>query len=104
MCLAYLHVGGLVAMGFDSTNRYLLTISHNGRGVFDSVTWNRISRDDAKAYPVRGVAIGIGPIDGQRIPVVEIDYQSGILEISNVKLNVKLSYEAGMVSVNSTGT
>jgi hypothetical protein len=37
--LVYLHVGGLVAVAFDETGRYLLTVSHAGRGVFDTATW-----------------------------------------------------------------
>ena len=30
----YLHIGGLVAAGFDPSGAYLLTITHSGRGVF----------------------------------------------------------------------
>ena len=62
--------------GLTQPTSTFLRFRTTARGVFDSVTWDVISRDDAKAYAVRGVAIGIGPIDGQRIPVVEIDYQS----------------------------
>jgi hypothetical protein len=104
MCLAFLHVGGLVAMGFDSTGRYVLAISHNGRGVFDSTTWKRVARDDAKAYPVRGVGIGIGPIDGEHVPVKEIDYQSGVVNLRSPTLEFELCYKWGTITVNSTGT
>lgn len=64
-------IGGLVAMGFDVTGRFLLTVSHSGRGVFSAVTWQRVARDTMLAYPQNGKAVGIGPIDGQFIEVAE---------------------------------
>jgi hypothetical protein len=67
----HLFVGGLVAMGFDATGKYLLTVSHSGRGVFFTETWERVARDTALAYPTDGKAVGIGPIDGQVIGVEE---------------------------------
>jgi hypothetical protein len=70
----HLFVGGLVAMGFDSTGKYLLTlltVSHSGRGVYSSETWERIARDTTLAYPNGGKAVGIGPIAGEEIHVVE---------------------------------
>jgi len=88
-------------MGFDQTGRYLLTISHNGRGVFDSVTWKRVARDDAKAYPIKGFGIGIGPVDGDKIPVAEVDYDTGILEIKCPTGSFGLCYQSGMITVNS---
>jgi hypothetical protein len=69
----YLFVGGLVAMGFDATGRYLLTVTHSGRGVFAVGTWERVARDPKLAYPDVGKAVGIGPIDGQVIEVHERD-------------------------------
>ena len=68
----YLPIGGLVAVGFDPTEKYLLAISHNGRGVFSTKTWERIARNPELAYPENGIGIGIGPISGARIPVVEM--------------------------------
>jgi len=88
-------------MGFDKTGRYLLTISHKGSGVFDSANWKRVARDDAKAYPVKGIAIGIGPIDGQRIAVTEIDYDTGVLELQCPTGGFDLSYQSGMITVKS---
>ncbi len=38
-------LGGLVAVGFDSSNRYLLAVSHNGRGLFDLASGERIAKD-----------------------------------------------------------
>ena len=67
----HLFVGGLVAMGFDPSGKYLLTVSHSGRGVFSTGTWERISRDPQLAYPENGRVDGIGPIEGQVIDVME---------------------------------
>jgi hypothetical protein len=69
----YLFVGGLVAIGFDASGRFLLTVSHSGRGVFEVGTWVRVARDSRLAYPDAGRAIGIGPIDGQVIEVLARD-------------------------------
>ena len=69
----HLFVGGLVAMGFDPSGRFLLAVTHSGRGVFAVGTWERVARDPKLAYPDGGRAIGIGPIDGQVVEVQERD-------------------------------
>jgi len=58
-------------MGFDATGKFLLTVSHTGRGVFSTDTWERIARDLRLVYPDNGKALGIGPLEGQRIDVIE---------------------------------
>ncbi len=77
----HLLVGGLVAMGFDATGRYLLTVTHSGRGVFSTKTWERIARDTAIAYPTDGTAIGIGPIADQVVRVEERDERRDRIEM-----------------------
>ena len=52
----YLSVGGLVAMGLDETGNYLLTVTHSGRGVFDTRTWN-----DSRATRIL-LALGSDPM------------------------------------------
>ena len=101
MCLASLHIGGLVAIGFDATGRYILTISHSGRGVFDMNTWQRVARDPSPAYPLDGVAVGIGPIAGQSLPVSEINYDDGTLKVKSPNGEFALTYSEGVVTVNS---
>ena len=96
--LRYLHVGGLVAMGFDPTGEYLLTVSHSGRGVYSTHTWERVARDPAWAYPENGHATGIGPIEGISIVVMEKDYSTDKLSLSNGK--VSLVYDDGAISVS----
>ena len=79
----HLFVGGLVAMGFDPSGKYLLTVSHSGRGVFSAETWERVARDAAPAYPTGGKVVGIGPIDGQLISVVERDERRNRIEMQS---------------------
>lgn len=69
----YLKLGGLVAVGFDQTGEYLLTVSHSGRGVFSTKSWRRVAREYELAYPDDGFATGIGPIADQRLPVAALD-------------------------------
>ncbi len=61
----------MVAAGFDPSGRFLLAVSHDGRGVFDTTTWERVARDPTPAYPEHGHAVGIGPIAGLSVPVIE---------------------------------
>jgi hypothetical protein len=79
----HLLVGGLVAMGFDASGKYLLTVTHSGRGVFSTETWQRVSRDATLAYPADGKAVGIGPIDGQVISVEERDERRERIEMQS---------------------
>ncbi|HEY0009585.1 MAG TPA: hypothetical protein VGB55_12735 [Tepidisphaeraceae bacterium] len=103
MYLAQLHVGGLVAVGVDPSGRYLLTVSHSGRGVFDTNTWQRVARDVEPGYPVDGRAEGIGPLAGQTIPVKEIDYDTSMMTDAVVGA-LSISYSEGDVIVRSAGT
>ncbi len=95
----HLHIGGLVAAGFDPTGAFLLTVSHAGRGVFSTTTWERIARDSTLAYPTNGCAIGIGPIEGLSIPITEIDYYTGILRFSGPSGFTSFEYESGTLTV-----
>ncbi len=58
-------------MGCDATGQFLLVVSHSGRGVFAVDTWERVARDSDIVYPVAGKAVGIGPVWGQAIEVLE---------------------------------
>jgi hypothetical protein len=98
----YLHVGGLVAMGFDPSGEYLLTISHAGRGVFSTRTWERVARDPATAYPEGGYGFGIGPIAGVPVAVTEINYDTGELTLASPDGSVSLEYDSGTIMVSDT--
>jgi hypothetical protein len=72
---AWLHVGGLVAIGFPS-DFHLFTLTWNGRGLFDLRTCERTARGYADpsdadwVAPERLTACGIGEFTGQMISVV----------------------------------
>ena len=65
--------GGLTDVGFSANDRFLLTLTHSGRGVFECWTGQRVARDalDDWSYfdEASGIALGIGPIAGERIQV-----------------------------------
>lgn len=95
----HLFIGGRVAAGFDAAGAYLLVVSHSGRGVFATDTWERVARDSALAYPEEGCATGIDPIDGVTIPVKEIDYDSGVLQFSSHDGKLSFHYAEGTLKI-----
>jgi hypothetical protein len=97
----FLNIGGLVAAGLDPSEAFLLTVSHAGRGIFSTATWERVARDETLAYPEDGHAVGIGPLASISIPVVEIDYHTGILQFSSIDDRMTFKYESGTLSVTT---
>lgn len=95
----HLHIGGLVAAGFDPTGAYLLTVSHDGRGVFRTDTWERVARDSAISYSDCALAIGIGPIAGLSVPVTEIDYDTGELRFCSPDGVSTFEYDSGTLTI-----
>lgn len=93
-----LYIGGLVALGFDVTGEYLLTVSHSGRGVFATSTWERLARDHELAYPDDGKAVGIGPIADQVIPVMALD-STGMISIPCPGGNATLHCESSGIEI-----
>ena len=66
-------IGGLTDVGFSDDDHYLLVVGHQGRGVFDCTTGERVARQSEPegCYPdeATGSAEGIGPLEGQRLPM-----------------------------------
>jgi hypothetical protein len=100
----YLIVGGLVAVGFDATGAYLLVITHSGRGVFSTSTWERVARDYALAYPEGGIGTGIGPIIGQSIPVTEMDFEKGAMNLTSPDGKIALNCESHVIAIEEVTT
>jgi hypothetical protein len=98
----HLFIGGLVAAGCDPACAYMLTVSHSGRGVFSTTSWERVARDSQLAYPEGGRAIGIGPINGISIPVSEIDYKTGHLSFPSPDGKLRFEYEEGTLTISTT--
>lgn len=95
----YLYVGGVIAIGFDTTGDYMLVVSHSGRGVFSTETWERLARDPELSFPENNISIGIGPIDKESVPVTEIDYDTGVLNTSSLDGKIILRYEEGTIKI-----
>jgi hypothetical protein len=87
-------------MGFDPSGEYLLTISHSGRGVFSTQTWEQVARDLSLAYPEDGHGIGIGPIDGISVPVTEMNYGTENLSLTSPDGSLSLEYDNGTIFVS----
>ena len=98
----YLHIGGLIAVGFDISGSYMLTITHSGRGVFSTQTWERVARSTELAYPLGGIGVGIGPIDGQTILVAEMNYETGKMQVVDPDGRFILECESSGISVVGT--
>ncbi len=66
-------VGGLTEVGFVPQSSLLMVASHQGRGLFDLVTGDRVARDEQETGgwfdASRPAVLGIGPLDGQWIKV-----------------------------------
>jgi hypothetical protein len=99
----YLHIGGVVAVGFDRSGEYLLVITHSGRGVFSARSWERIARNIELAYPVNGVGVGIGPIEGQVIAVTEMNYATGEMRVTSPDGRILLECESSGIAVSTSG-
>lgn len=92
-------IGGLVAAGFDASGRFLLVVSHAGRGVFDVGSWERVARDSSVVYPEGGVSVGIGPIDGEKIRVQLLDPKTDGLSFTSADGKLALHYDSGTLTV-----
>ncbi len=97
-----LHVGGVVAIGFDKNNNYMIVVSHSGLGVYDTNGWSLCARNSDLAYPENGYVTGIGPIDGTRIKVVEKNYDNDSLTLSSPDGCWEIKYEDGTIIIEST--
>jgi hypothetical protein len=74
-----IYAGGLTELGFTQDERYLLLLSHNGRGLIDTETGERVARDYQEPSSTRNwidesrhTIEAIGPLDGVAIPCVGI--------------------------------
>lgn len=87
-----------MAVGFDASGAYLLTVTHTGRGVFSTATWTRVARNYEVIYPDEGKCPGIGPIDGEIISVAEIDFQRGVLSLTSPDGRITLECESSVIN------
>jgi hypothetical protein len=75
--VASIAIGSFEALGFSPDSRHLLVVSSSGRGVFDSASGQRVSRDSSEPtgdwYDIGALTVeGIGPLAGQSVRVAGI--------------------------------
>lgn len=72
-CVVSIGVGGLTHVGYAENSDTLLILSHQGRGVIDCLTGERVARDDEEVFPGHDTpqleCPGIGPLEGQTIRI-----------------------------------
>ena len=65
-------IGGLLNVGFIPNSTFLITVSHNGRGIFDCLNGERITRDYENVWEFfddkTGEVIGFDVFTGFKIP------------------------------------
>jgi hypothetical protein len=86
-------------MGFDGTGKFLLAVSHSGRGVFSTDTWARVARDPEVTYPCDGKVLGIGPLEGQPITVTERNEKRDQIEMTTPDGRCRLLGESGGITI-----
>jgi len=99
----HLLVGGLVAMGFDPSGKFLLTVSHSGRGLFAVGTWERIARDPAVLYPTQSAIQGIGPLAGVSVSLHERNERIEQIVIRSPDGRFELLGESDGITVRALG-
>jgi len=66
-------VGGATSVGIDPSSRYLVVVSHSGRGLFKLSDGKRIARDGEVFGPwyYGAECEGFGPLHGTKIPFLD---------------------------------
>lgn len=95
-------IGGLIAMGVDSTEEYLLTVSHSGRGLFSLETLEKIARSEETIYPENGFIGGIGSVSSETIRVIERNETIDVIELELPDKNLVLTGEADSITVKTS--
>ncbi len=88
-----------MAIGFSKDGKYLLTLSHSGRGLYMTQTWERIARCPQTVYPTDGKIPGIGPLDGQMIEVKERNEFNEKIEIVSPDGMIQLIGESDGITI-----
>jgi hypothetical protein len=90
-------VGGLTDVGCSPDGRLLLVASHQGRGLFDCCTGERVSRDSSEIYADRdGTIEGIGTLAGTRVPLTGL-FGGGSLPVHSLGWSVDAIEGTGVI-------
>ena len=97
--IASLHIGGLFAIGFDELCKYMITVSHSGRGVYEVEGWNKVARDLTVVYPMNGEIRGIGPLENIIIKVQGKDCDADKLSGKSPDGKYIFEYDDGILAI-----
>jgi hypothetical protein len=91
-------IGGLREIGFYEDSNYLLVLSSQGRGLFDCLKGEKISRDSYDYYSNEwdcdtGKVKGIGHLSDKIIICGGFEYQDTLIKIINDNLKVEIIKE-----------
>ena len=100
---SHILIGGFVAMGFDPSGSWLLTVSHSGRGVFSAGSWQRVARDPTVLYPKDGAIQGIGPLAGTQVEVVSRNERHEQVTLQSPNGKFHLVGESDGITVHALG-
>jgi hypothetical protein len=80
-------VGGVTSVGIDPSSRYLVVVSHSGRGLFKLSDAKRIARDDQVFGPwyYGAECEGFGPLHGTKIPIFGFGHKTPLFLLSKLE-------------------
>src|SRR5467141_2444972 len=89
-------VGGATSVGIDASSRYLVVVTHSGRGLFKLSDGKRVARD-AEVFGqwyFGAECQGFGPLHGTKIPIFGFGHKTPLfilqeLERSEIKFAVE---------------
>lgn len=84
-----LSVGGTTSVGIDPSSRYLVVVSHSGRGLFKLSDGSRVARDSEVFGPwyFGAVCEGFGPLHGVRIPIYGFGHKTPAVILQELERN-----------------
>src|SRR5256885_4598144 len=80
-------VGGTTSVGIDPSSRYLLIVSHSGRGLFELCDGKRIARDTEVFGPwyYGAECDGFGPLSGTKIPIFGFGHETPLFILNELE-------------------
>ena len=88
-------ISGMRSIGFSECSRYILVETTDGRGLFDSQTGEKISRDnnEYKDQELQLLCKGIGPIEGELVRMSGLS-GGGLLNVTSDMWQIEIVAES----------
>ncbi len=94
----YIPLGGLTNFGLSDDEKYILIFTHQGCGVIELETGNKIARAVDYMYPEMDIVEGVGPLENQKTRIFPYDFINNLIVFSNDK-RYKLIGESSGIDV-----